>query len=756
MADAGEPARAESTVADRILDVICRGNFAEAAKIISQAREKSDVPAELLSKFEHLVGQCEHIEQRRLKDRQDVYQKQLARLDKFKNIVAGKVVAKDPNDANDVNDLDLSDANDLRLVLSAVAKASEFADQLQKLKLLTDEFVKQVFQKAADRAARFEAEGKWVEAYTNCYGWLAAIDPNNKGYSDYADQLLEKADIAASFEDSPCETSKERYDGVKKEMFKLAVHALSIDYVSVPDYRRMAVAAVERCKLLAEVLQVSVKSRENVASAKDPNAGPTDPNTQTGSEESAAQKSEDSSFSPPDKQRLSAWLAAIAAVKDEIEQAPAGFAKKEFLDVFEKVLQLNKATAELPEPILVAQFTEGAFSSLDDYTVMVWPRQVEDFEKMMMNEFTGIGVEISKRAGVLTVASLLPDTPAYKVGLDAGDVIEAVDGVETKDMTLMCAVRKITGPKGTKVTLRIKRAAEPQAREITITRDKIVVPTLRGWQRTPAGKWLYLIDEQDKVGYVRITSFSGETAADLEAVLDELEKTTLAGLILDVRANPGGLLSSAVGVADKFLKEGLIVKTQPRPGFRRWPSYETAHEKKTHPEYPLVILIDGGSASGSEILAGALADKTHKRAILVGTRTHGKGSVQTATPYPGGGAQLKYTMAYYHLPSGQRVESKEEAEKHGSKEWGVAPNLTVELTSEEIKKLIDIERDNEVLAQAEGGHTDRELNKHTLEQTLEADPQLAVGLLVVKAQLARTQTAQTLAGLASKNSTVTK
>jgi carboxyl-terminal processing protease len=414
---------------------------------------------------------------------------------------------------------------------------------------------------------------------------------------------------------------------------------------------------------------------------------------------------------------------------------PAGPEKKDLLNVFEKTLMLNKATAQLPEPILIAHFTEGALAALDRYTTMVWPQQMREFEKNMMNEFTGIGVEISKRTGELSVASLLPDTPAYRAGLDAGDVIEAVDGLETRDMSLICAVHKITGPKGTKVNLTIKSAGSDQTHEVVITRDKIIIPSIRGWKRTSDGDWLYMIDDQDKIGYVRITSFATETASTLEKILVDLESQGVKGLVLDVRGNPGGLLSSAVDVADKFLNGGLVVRTQPRHSIRRWPSYESAKEKGTHPNYPLVILIDSSSASGSEILAGALADKSYRRAILVGDRTHGKGSVQSATPYTGGGSKLKYTMAYYHLPSDQRVLSKEEAEKRGTKDWGVAPDVAVKLRSDELRKLIDVQRDNDVLMQAGNGHEDQENKRHSLEETISTDPQLAIGLLVVKAKL---------------------
>ncbi len=701
----------EPSTVERVCELIFQGEFAAAGKLIDKSGAEEHPQARFLSELAEIVREYEDIGKRRQSARKAAYKEQLAGLEKFHN----GADANNTNDVVDANDADPNDANDVSLVLLVVAKVREFADDLQKEQLLDDEFVKQTIQKAVDRAAGFETQGKWLEAYTNCYYWLGAIDPNNEAYSDYAEELLDKAQIAASFEDSPCETSEERYEGIKKEMFVRAIHALSVNYVSLIDYREMATKAVNRCKLLAEVMGkpsvLSVDSKEE------------------------SDEGEKESVSPPDKQKLTAWLAALAAVEDEMKDAPTGFNKGNFMEVFDRVLTLNTTIVQLPEPVLIAQFSEAALSALDPYTVMVWPKQVQDFEKMMTNEFTGVGVEISKRQGLLTVASLLPDTPAYNSGLDAGDIIEKVNGVETKDMTLMCAVHKITGPKGTEVLLTIKRPGEEKTKDITITRDTIKVPTIRGWQRTEAGKWLHIVDEKNKIGYVRLTSFSGQSASGLEEALLELESEGLEGLILDLRFNTGGLLESAVAVADKFLDGGLIVKTQPGPGFGKWPSYSPAHKSKTHPNYSLVILINSSSASASEIVSGALADEEHKRAVLVGARTHGKGSVQGITHYPGGGAQLKYTMAYYHLPSSQRVESRDAMEKQGRTDWGIGPNVEVKLRSDELKEMIDTQRDNDVLVQAGRNGVGPELKKHTIKESLAADPQLAVGFLVVKSKL---------------------
>jgi len=596
-------------------------------------------------------------------------------------------------------------------VLSAVADVSELANKQQEEKLLSDEFVKDVIHRATDKATGYELEGKWLEAYTNCYFWLVVIDPNNDGYSDYAQQIYDKAIIAASLEDSACETREERYQGVNKQLFIRAVNYLDLHYVNKIDYKEMADKALEQCKLLGEVMEFP----------------PEDFNVPKENQKSEVKY----------RQSLSAWSVSLDVIMDDVKQS-TGISRDRFLNIFEEILKINEATVELPQPVLIAQFAEVSLSSLDDYTVIIWPRQVQEFEKLMTNEFSGIGIEISKPKGLLTVSSLLPDTPAYTSGLDAGDIIEAVDGLQTKDMTLTCAVKKITGPKGTPVKLTIRRAGEEKTKDIVITRGKIVVPTIRGWQRTDSGQWLYMIDQENRIGYIRLTSFSAETSEDLDKVLDKLEAQGLNGLILDLRYNTGGLLESAIDVADKFLKEGLIV--QRHSGFGRLPIYAEAKKRGTHPNYPLVLLVNANSASASEIVAGALADKVHKRAVLVGTRTHGKGSVQTITNIIGDGAQMKYTMAYYHLPSGQRVESREEMKKQNREDWGVGPNIEVDLSSEEIKEMIDAQRANDVLVKADHDNTNDVVKKYTFEEILAADRQLAVGLLVVRSKIIQAET----------------
>ncbi len=699
----------------RACALVYQGKFIEASDLLER-NSNADL-AQHASSLQALISEYQAIQANRLEARHGAYLEQLDELEKVQH-----PDPNDPNDANDLSDAEASqtwgtDDNPLdpnateedkattRLIksLAIIAKASEYASNQQRQELFETPYVCETIDLAIERASEYEAQGEWIDAYSECYAWLKAIDPNNEGYSDYADELWEKVAIDSSFTDSPCETSAQRYEGVRKEIFKYAIRVLNLYYVSSIDFGEMATQSLNRCKLLVEV--VSMRT--------------IDPNDSV-------------DYEKPESKELSAWIVSLDALLDEVKASSTGLSMRAFLSTFENVLALNQATVELPEAIIVAQFTEAALDSLDPHTAIIWPRQVKDFNKAMTNEFTGVGIEISKQKGLLTVSSLLPDTPAYKSGLDAGDVIEIVDGLPTKDMSLHCAVQKITGPKGTPVTLTVKRVDTDKRDEITIVRDRIIVPTVRGWLRTEGGKWLHMIDPIERIGYVRLTSFSGDTAKDFENVLDELEEDGLNGLILDLRSNSGGLLKSAVAISDMFIKKGLIVRTQ--PGFGSLPEYQTAKERSTHPNYPMVVLVNSASASASEIVAGALADDEYERAVLVGDRTHGKGSVQIIVQEPTYGAHIKYTMAHYYLPSGQRVNSRKAREKLGKRDWGVTPDVAISLRSDEFKDLYDLQKENSVLVQANHVRTNGALKKHSVEETLKADMQLAVARLIVRAK----------------------
>lgn len=734
----------EREVVETACNMISQGKFDEAGRLMETAGGESGPDRASITQLKDIVGQWRRLQESRESQKEAAYKEQLAELERLK---ARKPLASlrwgvledmrvfAQRWLGDVDEQQEQNSG-VTAILAAVTRTIEFADDNQKKELLADPCVLEAIDGAKAESQELEHEGRWLDAYIMCYSWLTALDPNNEDYKDHAEQLIDKAEIAASFQDSPCETGRQRFEGVKRRIFERAVDALNFNYINTIDYRQMAAKGIRRCRLLVEVVATLTHGGPRFAQRATQGRqrtedGEREPNTV------APVLGESFRDFKPDANAMASLCSALGALERQAADWPQDAGKDRFITAFEKVLELNLTGASLPEEVVIAQFTEASFSALDPYTVIVWPKQVQDFEKMMTNEFSGIGIEITREKGRLMVASLLPDTPAYNSGLDAGDVIESVDGMLTKDMPLACAVKHITGPAGTKVMLTVRREDQRQTRQITITRAKITVPTIRGWQRTDQGKWQYMVDEQERIGYVRLTGFSEKTSLDLEETLNSLEASGVQGLILDLRFNSGGFLESAVEVSDAFLDDGLIVITRPRFGI---PIYAAAHSKGTHPDYPLVVLINAGSASASEIVAGALADPAHGRATLVGERTHGKGVVQGITRYPGEGAQLKYTMAYYHLPSGQRVKSKNEAEKENSSDWGVSPGITVEMRSDELRGMFDIQRDNDVLVRAGHDNAAAPLKKHTLKESVDADPQLATAILVIKSKLIREQT----------------
>lgn len=757
---AQRPADPNDTIG-QVCSLIFRGDFAGAQKrLAADPKASSSTQGKDLAA---ILERYQEVDRARQAGREKSYAKQISQLESLRT---GKPLPKDPNEtsaisspadankpaaASDANQpkgpVDFNDPNGrgISSVLAVVANAVEYADGQRRQDLLSQPLVQQAMQKAVDKEAKLESEGKWLDAYIGFAAALKVIDPNNPGYKDYAEGLLDKASIASSFEDSPCETTQQRYKGVSRQIFARAIHVVGSRYVNTVDYGQMAIEAIKRCGQLAEVM-AAMPPKKGAAAVASSMADPRSSKAQSDQGKPAATSYGEQASSPEkggagaapfvlaDPSALKSWSAGLTALTQEVKQSATGLNEKSFRDLFDRVLSLNASTIKLPEGVLIWHFAQAALDSLDPHTVIVWPTEKTDFDKMITNEFTGIGVEIGRPKGALTISGLLMDTPAYRAGLDAGEVIDAVDGVATKDMPLNCAVKKITGPKGTKVNLKIRRPGEDKPRDVTITRDKIIVPTIYGWQRTAEGQWRYMVDPNDKVAYVRISSFSGETATDLEKVLNDLEKQGLRGLVLDLRWNQGGLLPVVLRIVDMFVKDGVMLRI--RPGLYGGPAEAARAEAKgTHPDYPMAILINEVSASASEIVAGALADPRYKRAVLVGERTHGKGSVQSIEDKDLDGAEVKYTTAYYYLPSDQRVSSRKEREKLGLKDWGVGPNVEVDLRIDEIQALGEAQRANDVLAQADRPATQDRIKRRSIEQYLAADPQLAVALLVVETKL---------------------
>ncbi len=304
---------------------------------------------------------------------------------------------------------------------------------------------------------------------------------------------------------------------------------------------------------------------------------------------------------------------------------------------------------------------KGMLETLDPHSAFMPPGMYKEMQEETKGRFEGLGIEITIKDGVLTVVSPIEDTPASKAGILAGDQIIKIDGDSTKNFTLMDSVKRLRGPRGSKVTITIMREGFPKPKEFTLVRDVIPVRSVRH----------ELL--QKNYGYIRISQFQEKTDGEFEKAMKALEeesKGSLKGLVLDLRNNPGGLLDQAVKISDRFIDSGLIVSVEGRKEDQKIKFY--AHSDGQVARYPLVVLVNGGSASGAEIVAGAIQD--HGRGILLGTQTFGKGSVQTIIPLKDGSG-LRLTTARYYTPSGRSIQAK-----------GITPDFIVKLSRPEEEK----------------------------------------------------------------------
>ena len=305
----------------------------------------------------------------------------------------------------------------------------------------------------------------------------------------------------------------------------------------------------------------------------------------------------------------------------------------------------------------------GMLQSLDPHSQFMEPETFTDMKSDTAGEFGGLGIVIGMRDGVLTVIAPMEDTPAYRAGIMHNDRIVAIDGESTENINLQDAVKKMRGEPGTKVKIKVLRPKPQEIKEVEIVRAVIKVESVKGVSMLPG-----------KIGYIRITQFNEPTAEALQKALEKLMGQEMQALILDLRNTPGGLLSSAVEVSQKFLKGGeKIVSTKGRAGTGVQAQYASTG-RYHYTEFPMIVLVNGGSASASEIVAGALQD--YKRAILVGEKTFGKGSVQSVMPLDDGSA-IRLTTAKYYTPRERMIHEK-----------GIDPDIFIPMSPEQWQKVL--------------------------------------------------------------------
>jgi len=367
---------------------------------------------------------------------------------------------------------------------------------------------------------------------------------------------------------------------------------------------------------------------------------------------------------------------------------------KATVQCFRRVVKdINTQTVQLPEELVVGELMRGAFEPLDDFTTVIWPTEAEEFQKHTDGEFIGVGISIIlNELEEIEVSSPIEDTPAYRAGIQAGDVILKADDTDLKGYSLTKAVQTITGPKGTPVTLVVRRDGKNV--DFTLIRDVVKIHSVKGVKRSEEDetRWDYWLDKDNGIGYIRVNGFQANTVRDLSHTILDLTTQGLKGLVLDLRGNPGGLLSSAAKMTSLFLqKDDVVVGTKGRD-LSEDLSFSTDRDGP-FVDLPLAVLVDESSASASEIVSGAIRD--NHRGTVIGQRTFGKFSVQNLVPLGRTNAKLKITTASYYLPSGVSLHRNP-----GSKEWGVEPDIPVHLATKERIKIYTMRREADRIGSA--------------------------------------------------------
>jgi carboxyl-terminal processing protease len=408
---------------------------------------------------------------------------------------------------------------------------------------------------------------------------------------------------------------------------------------------------------------------------------------------------------------------------------------KTLVQLLKRILAANDGSLELPQSVLLREFGDGAMSKLDRYSAIVWPNEKRQFDQATEGNFVGVGIVIRESpTGEILVVNPIDGAPAYYGGVVPEDIITHVNGSSTSGWSVSDAVDKITGKRGTAVTLTIKRETQEEPLNLMLTRDRIILRSVSGWNKKEISEdgepiWDWYIDPQNHIGYIKLTGFSKTSYADiLAAIRDMQEVAEPNGLILDLRHNPGGLLPTARQISNLFIKEGSIVSGENANGDMLFNMQAYANRAYLS-DWPLVVLINQGSASASEIVSGSV--QAHGAGIIVGQRSWGKGSVQTVHNIGSGDlALVKLTTQFYRLPPTEDGPGRLVHKREGSTDWGVVPDIEVRMSPEQISTSNALRRDSQMLILGSDNADIPNINDLLTEGL---DPQLETALLLLRA-----------------------
>lgn len=399
----------------------------------------------------------------------------------------------------------------------------------------------------------------------------------------------------------------------------------------------------------------------------------------------------------------------------------------------------------MPEALL-HEFGNGAIAQLDPYTAIIWPDEVARFRRSTQGEFIGVGIRIQlDELQNITIITPLEGTPAQRAGLQANDIIKKVDGISAIGLGLDQAVEVITGPPNTDVTLTVERSVKDSAGaatlkefEYTITRAKIDLPSVKGWSKTGPGDedWNYFLDQDQGIGYVRLTGFTQDTTKDFDRAVAAMKEQGLNALVLDLRYNPGGLLDQAVQMSSRFVPEGMVVRTVDASGNTQdRQDVRTINPKYSLRDLPCVVLVNEGSASASEIVSGAIQAGAHQgknKALVVGARSFGKGSVQNVYMLPGGLSAMKITTQHYEVDSPRMIHKVP-----GATEWGIEPDLHVEMLPSQQAAALMLRRDSDIFPIDKDGFVIQDPERPTPQDLITEgiDLQVQTALVLLQSQV---------------------
>jgi carboxyl-terminal processing protease len=626
-------------------------------------------------------------------------------------------------------------AGELSKALTAAVEVQTLSDDLAAI--LDEPQISEVVAKARGEIPPARREGDWLYAYELLYRLNVLYEPSGE-YEEELDRVNQRLALlthyaprrlhelrqrqAERFDEEPlgdfnaalAEDWKERVEGINHRMVKRALETAAEHHIEGDGWRPLLQGGLEGLRTVATTPALA----ETFTTLRD-------------------------------AEKVNLWLDYLDEELDRLDRTPDGdLGYWKCSRMLDALVDESEDSIGLPKQVIYREFADGAMRKLDEFSEIIWPNKLRRFRQSTHGSFVGVGILIrhdDKRE--IMVVSPLEGTPAYFSGVKPGDRITRVDGVSTAGWSLNDAVDKITGRRGTEVDLVLRREDVDEPVNLTIVRDVIKIRSVKGWWKKALNDegdpvWDWFVDPDTRIAYIRLTAFNEDTHEDLKRAWAEINEVGHPnGLILDLRYNPGGLLTSAVDISNLFVREGVIVSGETKDGGRAWPDRRAEKHKAVIAQegVPTVVLINQGSASASEIVAGCL--QAHRASVIVGKRSFGKGSVQTVHPISRSSALLKLTTQYYRLPANQSQRAVGEKgdlvhKRPGAKDWGVSPDVEVNTTPQQIKAAYDLRQSADIISRDDVEAAERPDINDLITQGL--DPQLETALLILQAKALET------------------